>query len=109
LADVEVNGLYTKINRNTPGFIPINRADTHNTLEYQNALHVNPQNWWFDYPNYPRVFKNYSSGQYYITDVDGNVIGRTTDGSAEEKGFNHFLKVTNDKKELDKRAEFALA
>jgi hypothetical protein len=72
LPEMTATAARLKIDNKTPGFIPIK-----GTLVDNNG--------------YPRVYQDYTSGQYFVTDNYGNIIGDSYDPNAvnpDFKGWN---------------------
>lgn len=72
--EIGVTATYTKISPNQSGFIPVKTQDKNNP------------------DGSTRVYKNYTTGEYYLTDMYGNVQGRTLDPSVVQKGNWGFVK-----------------
>jgi hypothetical protein len=57
-----------------------------------------------------RVYYNYTNGIYYVTDNDGNIIGRTSDENARNVGFKGFyINTGSGRDEITRRAQLRLA
>ena len=90
-ANVVVTAARTKLNGNEQGFIPItSRTDL------------------VDFNGNPRLYKNYTTGEYYVTDNYGNIIGKSTDSNVEQIGFNQFRKADGSLTDLKERGSVEL-
>ena len=91
LGELTVTAARTKLKGNEQGFIPItSRTDLVN------------------FEGKPRLYQNYTTGEYFIVDNYGNVIGKSTDSNVEKIGFNQFRKADGSLTDLKERGSVEL-
>ena len=91
LGELTVTAARTKLKGNEQGFIPItSRTDLVN------------------FEGKPRLYQNYTTGEYFIVDNYGNIIGKSTDSNVEKIGFNQFRKADGSLTDLKERGAVEL-
>lgn len=80
----------TKITGNTAGFIPVKEAGLFNNA------------------GQPRVYKNYSTGQYFVVDNYGNIVGDSMDPNAGKPGFTGWIVNTGSKGDMKRAGQAQL-
>lgn len=91
LGELTVTAARTKLKGNEQGFIPItSRTDL------------------VDFEGKPRLYQNYTTGEYFVVDNYGNVIGKSTDSNVEKIGFNQFRKADGSLTDLKERGSVEL-
>ena len=80
----------TKITGNTAGFIPVKEAGL------------------FNKDGQPRVYKNYSTGQYFVVDNYGNIVGDSMDPNAGKPGFTGWIVNTGSKGDMKRAGQAEL-
>lgn len=91
LGELTVTATRTKLKGNEQGFIPItSRTDLVN------------------FEGKPRLYQNYTTGEYFVVDNYGNIIGKSTDSNVEKIGFNQFRKADGSLTDLKERGAVEL-
>lgn len=88
--ELTVTAARTKITKNTPGFLPVKEAGL------------------FNDNGESRVYRNYETGQHFVVDNFGNIIGDSMDPNAGKPGFTGWIVNTGRQQDIKRSGQAEL-